>query len=66
LPRESSSSFSETLLRFIPPLAEADFSVKFDELDLPKEIKDAVIVYRGKLTKNYEYLENYLAKETPQ
>lgn len=60
LPRESSTSFGETLLDFIPSLAKADFKASFEDLDLPREIKDAIIVYRGELTKNYEYLNQYL------
>jgi len=60
LPREASSYFGETLLDFIPALAKADFKVPFEELDLPRAIKDAIIVYRGRLTKNYEYLTQYL------
>ena len=63
LPRESSTSFSETLLDFIPALAGADFTVPFSNLELPRELKDAVIVYRGKLTEKFEYLEQYLPKE---
>ncbi|NHI83246.1 MAG: hypothetical protein EAX81_02940 [Candidatus Thorarchaeota archaeon] len=66
LPRESSTSFSKTLLDFIPSLAKADFTVPFDELQLPEEIKDAVIVYQGKLTKNYEYLQRHLSNEENQ
>jgi alpha-aminoadipic semialdehyde synthase len=60
LPRESSTSFSETLLDFIPALARADFTVQFSELDLPRELKDAIIVYQGKLTENYQYLTQYI------
>jgi alpha-aminoadipic semialdehyde synthase len=60
LPRESSTSFSETLLDFIPALAKADFTVPFSQLTLPRELKDATIVYNGELTKNYEYLKNHL------
>lgn len=64
LPQESSRSFGETLLEFIPVFASADFTVaSFNELDLPREIKDAVIVYRGKLTKNYDYLKEYLQEK---
>ncbi|MGD9394962.1 MAG: hypothetical protein PVJ05_00875 [Candidatus Thorarchaeota archaeon] len=63
LPRESSTSFSETLLDFIPALANADFTVDFSNLELPREFKDAVIVYRGKLTEEFQYLEQYLPKE---
>lgn len=60
LPRESSTSFSETLLQFIPILAQTDFTVNFEQLKLPRELKDAIIVHQGKLTKNYEYLAQYL------
>ncbi|MFX1565925.1 MAG: hypothetical protein ACFFCH_08040 [Promethearchaeota archaeon] len=60
LPREASTSFSETLQRFIPPIVKADYSVPFEELDLPPEVKTAVIVYQGKLTPDYEYLKKYL------
>lgn len=60
LPREASTFFGNTLLDFIPTLATANFRKPFEELNLPKAIKDAVIVYRGKLTKNYEYLNQYL------
>ncbi|MFW9845507.1 MAG: hypothetical protein ACFFD6_02065 [Candidatus Thorarchaeota archaeon] len=60
LPRESSTSFSETLLDFIPALAKADFNVPFENLDLPRELKDAVIVYQGSLTEDYEYLKEHL------
>ena len=63
LPRESSTSFSETLLDFIPALAGADFTVPFSNLKLPRELKDAVIVYRGELTEKFQYLEQYLPKE---
>ncbi|MFW9965545.1 MAG: hypothetical protein ACFFEA_00180 [Candidatus Thorarchaeota archaeon] len=63
LPLESSTSFSETLLDYIPALAKADFAVPFDKLELPPELKDAVIVYQGNLTKEYEYLKEYLSRE---
>jgi saccharopine dehydrogenase (NAD+, L-lysine-forming) len=63
LPRESSTSFSKTLLDFIPTLANADFTVPFTDLELPREFKDAIIVYQGKLTEKFQYLEQYLPKE---
>ena len=50
LPREASEEFSKALAPFMPALAAADFSVPFDELDLPPELKGATIVHRGKLT----------------
>ncbi len=63
LPRESSTSFSETLLGYIPALAKADFTVPFEKLELPRELKNAVIVYQGSLTKDYEYLNEHLSEE---
>jgi alpha-aminoadipic semialdehyde synthase len=61
LPRESSQWFSETLLRFVPGIMKADFTVPdFDALALPSEIKNAVILYQGKLTPSYRYINKYL------
>jgi len=60
LPRESSTSFSETLMRFIPDIVKADFSVDFEDLNLPSEIKKAVILHHGKLTPDYEYINKFL------
>lgn len=61
LPKESSESFSQTLLRFIPEIMEADFTVDdFDSIALPAEIKKAVVLYKGKLTPAYSYINKYL------
>jgi alpha-aminoadipic semialdehyde synthase len=61
LPKESSQSFSETLLRFVPDVMKADFTVSdFNLVRLPAEIKNAVILYKGKLTPSYEYINKYL------
>ena len=60
LPRESSTSFSETLLQFIPVLVKADFTKPFSQLELPRELKDAIIVYQGELVEKYEYLTQYI------
>ena len=60
LPRESSIDFSAVLKEFVPAIAQADFSVPFEELALPPEIRRAVIAYRGELTPDYRYLEEYL------
>lgn len=61
LPRESSEWFSETLLRFVPSIMKADFTVSdFDALALPPEIKNAVILYQGKLTPAYRYINKFL------
>ncbi len=60
LPREASEYFSEILEPFIPAIAYADYSVPFEELDLPSEIARAVILYHGKLTPDYRYLAPHL------
>jgi alpha-aminoadipic semialdehyde synthase len=60
LPREASVYFSTTLKRFIPTIAAADYSRDFDSLNLPPELKRAIIVYRGALTPAYQYLEQHL------
>ena len=60
LPKESSQAFSESLLPFVPAIVKADFSVKFESLALPFEIKNAVILHRGKLTPNYQYINKFL------
>lgn len=59
-PKESSKAFSEVLKPFIPDIAAADFSKKFDELKLPPQIKKAVILHHGELTPDYRYLEKYV------
>lgn len=69
VPRDASVDFSAVLREFAPAIAKADYTVPFEELNLPPEIKRAVIVYRGELTPAYRYLERYLnasAKGEPQ
>jgi len=58
LPRESSQTFSDALIDFMPEIAAADFNVAFDELKLPYPIKRALILHNGKLTPEYQYLKN--------
>lgn len=56
LPREASCAFGESLLPFVPILAHAELSVPFDAVELPPELKHSIIVHRGELTPDYEYL----------
>jgi len=60
LPKESSQAFSESLLPFVPAIVKANFSGDFESLALPFEIKNAVILHRGKLTPNYWYINKFL------
>jgi alpha-aminoadipic semialdehyde synthase len=60
LPREASTDFSRILKPFIPAIAQCDYSVPWEQCDLPPEIKRAVIAYQGRLTPEYQYIEGYL------
>lgn len=62
IPVESSEWFSKSLMPLVPKLFEADYSKSFEELDLSPELKNACVVYRGKLTPNFKYLEEFLDK----
>ena len=61
LPKESSKKFSKALYDFVPAIAKADYRVPFNVCQLPPEVKKAVILYHGKLTEKYTYLEQYLS-----
>jgi len=60
MPRESSNGFADVLVNYMRPMAKADFSVPFDQLNLPAPIKRGMILYKGKLTPDFEYLKQYL------
>ena len=60
VPKESSKEFSDSLIPFVPSIVKADFSVDFKKLNLPSEIKKAVILHHGKLTPNYQYINKFL------
>lgn len=60
LARESSAAFSKGLMKFLPQLLDCNFNDDFENLELPPELKKAMILYHGKLTPHYYYLENYL------
>lgn len=60
LPREASIDFSRILRPFIPSLARCNFSAPFEECALPPELKRAMIVHRGRLTPDYQYLQDFL------
>lgn len=62
LPRNSSIAFSESLNRFVPGIVDANKEKSFENAGFPPEIERAVIVYNGKLTPKYKYLEKFLNK----
>ena len=60
LPREASKAFSDALFSYIKPIAEADYTKDFENLDLPNPVKKAMILHKGQLTPDYTYIEQYL------
>ncbi|MFA6653984.1 MAG: bifunctional lysine ketoglutarate reductase /saccharopine dehydrogenase family protein [Candidatus Delongbacteria bacterium] len=60
LPRESSQFFSKELYPFVKSIAECDFNKPFAEIDLPAEIKKALILLKGEFTPDYKYIQNYI------
>jgi len=62
LPRDSSAGFADALVNFVKPIADCDFSETFEDLDLPRAIKKALILHNGNLTPDYTYLAEHLNK----
>jgi alpha-aminoadipic semialdehyde synthase len=60
LPRDSSNGFADVLVNFVKPIANADYELKFEELDLPRSVKKGLILHKGELTPDYTYLQQYL------
>lgn len=60
IPRDASEFFSDTLLPFIPEIAKANYNGTFDEVNLSDEIKRSAILWKGKLTKDFEYIGDFL------
>lgn len=60
LPRESSRTFSDALISFLPEIVNTDFNVPFENLQLPPPVKRAMILFKGKLTPDYKYLNEFL------
>ncbi len=60
LPRESSIGFSNALFKYIKPIAQADYSKSFEELNIPKPIKRAMILHNGNFTPDFEYMKEFI------
>jgi alpha-aminoadipic semialdehyde synthase len=60
LPRESSQTFSDALIKFLPDIVKTDFDVAFEKLELPAPIKRALILHQGALTPDFVYLQEHL------
>lgn len=61
LSQDASDHFSSVLVNHIPALMSMDMTSSFSELELDPEVKNAVIVYKGELTPDFQYLNQYLS-----
>ncbi len=60
---DASQQFSKDLSPFLKGIAQANYKGTMDESNLPEEIKRAVILWQGKFTKQYKYMNKYLESE---
>jgi alanine dehydrogenase len=60
LPVDSSRFFGNALSPLISELPELVSEKEFEKLQVSDSLKNAVIVYKGKLTPNFKYLQNHL------
>jgi len=58
--RDSSRAFSRALMDLLPEILDCDFTNDFQDLDIDRKIKKAIILYNGQLTPDYYYLNEYL------
>jgi hypothetical protein len=57
MPKEASNHFGQKLMPFLKAVAYSNPDLPFEEqTDIPPEIRKAIIVCQGKLTKKYEYI----------
>jgi len=60
LPRDASNGFADALVNFVKPISDCDFSEPFEDLDIPRAIKKALILHNGELTHDFQYIKEYL------
>lgn len=60
VPKDASEYFSHLLKPFIVEILNSDFPEDFNNCTLPEHLKKAVIVYKGNLTPDYEYLKEHI------
>ena len=60
LPREASQAFGDALLHFVPEIANANYHVSFEELEIPNPIKNGLILHHGKYAPSFKYMQEYM------
>lgn len=57
---DASEQFSKDLLPFLKGIVKADYKNSLSESQLPPEIQRAVILWKGKFTKEFDYMKNFI------
>jgi len=60
---DASQQFSDDLFPFLEDIVKADYRGTLAEAQLPDDIKRAVIMWQGKFTENFKYMNNFLETE---
>jgi len=60
LPRDSSRHFGDSLMPFLKQMAELDHSVPFERAEIQPEIRSACLVWGGRITPDYKFMEDFL------
>lgn len=60
-PFDASAYFGDALLRYLPAIARCDWTRPLEALEIPEEIRAAIVCHRGALAPAYAYLEPALA-----
>ena len=59
---DASTQFSENLFPFLKDIVSANYKDSLHDSNLPEEIKRAVIMWKGRFTKRYSYMKEYIEK----
>jgi len=57
---DASNEFSENLKPFLYAIVSANYKNSLNDSNLPDEIKRAVIMWKGRFTKRYSYMNEYI------
>ncbi|MEO8232978.1 MAG: hypothetical protein ABI638_11890 [Ignavibacteriota bacterium] len=57
---DASEQFSENIFPFLKDIASANYEDSIHDSGLPDEIKRAVVMWKGRFTKRYSYMKEYI------
>jgi alpha-aminoadipic semialdehyde synthase len=61
LPAQSSDAFGKVLMQWVPDMARANYKGPLEDCHLPPPLKRALILYQGKFTERYRFMEQFLS-----